>query len=71
MDGFLPTDFTVNKYLFDKLYINRIQEDFCTKNSYPIVYILFDLNTSIAYVGESTNALARMLSHLSHPDKKN
>lgn len=70
MDGFLPTDFTVNKYLFDKLYIDRIQEDFYTKNSYPIVYILFDLNTSIAYVGESTNALARMVNHLSNPEKK-
>ncbi|AEH02127.1 DUF2075 domain-containing protein [Lacinutrix sp. 5H-3-7-4] len=70
MDGFLPTDFTVNKYLFDKLYINRIEEDFYTKNSYPIVYILYDLNTSIAYVGESTNAISRMTNHLSHPDKK-
>ena len=46
MDSFLSTDFNVNKYLFDKLYINRIEdEDFFTKNSYPIVYILYDLNT--------------------------
>ena len=70
MDSFLPTDFNVNKYLFDKLYINRIEdEDFFTKNSYPIVYILYDINTSIAYVGESTSALSRMLNHLSHPEK--
>lgn len=70
MDGFLPTDFSVNKYLFDKAYIHNIEEDFYTKNSYPIVYILYDLNTSIAYVGESTNALSRMINHLSHPDKR-
>ena len=70
MDNILPTDFNVNKYLFDKLYINRIEdEDFFTKNCYPIVYILYDLNTSIAYVGESTTALKRMLNHLSHPEK--
>lgn len=70
MDGFLPTDFSVNKYLFDRLYIDRIEDEFHTKNSYPIVYILYDLNTSIAYVGESTNALKRMLNHLSHPEKR-
>lgn len=70
MSTFLPSDFVVNQYLFDKLYINRIEEDFHTKNSFPIVYILYDLSTGIAYVGESTNALNRMHNHLSHPDKK-
>lgn len=70
MDSFLPTDFNANNFIFDKLYINRIEEDdFFIKNSYPIVYILYDLNTSIAYVGESTNALSRMLNHLSHSEK--
>ena len=67
MNNFLPDDFTVNHYLFDKLYINRIEDDYYTKNSYPIVYILYDLSTSTAYVGESTSALSRMLNHLSHP----
>ena len=70
MNNFLPDDFTVNHYLFDKLYINRIEDDYYTKNSYPIVYILYDLSTSTAYVGESTSALSRMLNHLSHPEKK-
>lgn len=70
MNNFLPSDFTVNQYLFDKLYIKRIEDDYYTKNSYPIVYILYDLSTSIAYVGESTSALSRMINHLSHPEKK-
>ena len=70
MDEFLSTDFSVNRYTFDKLYINKIDEDYYTKNSFPIVYILYDINTSIAYVGASINALNRMKNHLSHPDKK-
>lgn len=70
MDGFSTNDFNISRYLFDKLYLNRIAEDFYTKNSYPGVYILYDLNSSKAYVGESTRALSRMTNHLSHPDKK-
>ena len=69
MEELISTDFTINKYLFDKLYINRIEDDYYTQNLYPIVYILYDLNTSIAYIGESTNALSRMQNHLSHPEK--
>ena len=69
MEELIPTDFVINKYLFDKLYISRIEDDYYTQNLYPIVYILYDLNTSIAYVGESTNALSRMQNHLSHPEK--
>ena len=34
-------------------------------------YILYDTKTMVAYVGESTNAIARMNNHLSHPEKKN
>jgi hypothetical protein len=69
MSTFLPTEYLVNEYLFNKLYINKIEDDFYTKNSYPIVYIIFDLNTNIAYVGESTSAISRMNNHLSHPVK--
>ncbi|APA65655.1 DUF2075 domain-containing protein [Maribacter sp. 1_2014MBL_MicDiv] len=70
MGNISPSDFRVANYLFDKLYIERIEDDYHVKNSYPIVYILYDLKRSIAYVGESTSALSRMLSHLSHPEKK-
>lgn len=69
MSNFLPNEFIINDYIFDKLYINRIEENFYTKNTYPIVYIIFDLNSKIAYVGESTNAINRMNNHLSHPNK--
>jgi len=70
MSNISPSDFIVTNYLFDKLYIERIEDNYHIKNSYPIVYILYDLKSSIAYVGESTSALSRMLNHLSHPEKK-
>lgn len=69
MSSFLPNEFIISDYIFDKIYINRIENDFHTKNLFPIVYIIFDLNTKIAYVGESTNAVNRMNNHLAHPEK--
>tara|TARA_R110002020_G_scaffold156218_2_gene338064 strand:+ start:44804 stop:46495 length:1692 start_codon:yes stop_codon:yes gene_type:complete len=62
-------DFTINKYLFDSFDSYNV-DDVHTLNNYPVVYIIFDTNTSIAYVGESTNAINRMQNHLTHPDKK-
>lgn len=60
-----------NSYTFAKPYISRIEADYFTKNQYPIVYIIYDQDQKIAYVGESTNAINRMNNHLSHPEKKN
>lgn len=61
----------VTNYPFNKVDIGLINNDSLARDAYPIVYILYDTKTMIAYVGESTNALARMNNHLSHPEKKN
>ena len=61
----------VTNYPFNKVDIGLINNDSLARDAYPIVYILYDLKTMVAYVGESTNAIARMNNHLSHPEKKN
>ena len=61
----------VTNYPFNKVDIGLINNDSLARDSYPIVYILYDTKTMVAYVGESTNAIARMNNHLSHPEKKN
>jgi DUF2075 family protein len=60
----------VTNYPFNKVDIGLINNDSLARDAYPIVYILYDTKTMIAYVGESTNAIARMNNHLSHPEKK-
>ncbi|MDC1168191.1 DUF2075 domain-containing protein [Flavobacteriaceae bacterium] len=61
----------VTNYPFNKVDIGLVNNNSLARDAYPIVYILYDTKTMIAYVGESTNALARMNNHLSHPEKKN
>ncbi len=61
----------VKSYPFNKIDIGLINNDDFARDSYPIVYILYNTETMIAYVGESTNAMNRMSNHLVHPEKKN
>ena len=60
----------VKSYPFNKVDIGLISNDAFARNAYPIVYILYNTETMIAYVGESTNAINRMSNHLTHPEKK-
>lgn len=64
----LNTNFTVNNYLFDKNHIHEIENEKYSKN-FPVIYILYDLDTKQAYVGESTNVINRMGNHLSNSKK--
>ncbi|MCF6213069.1 MAG: DUF2075 domain-containing protein [Flavobacteriaceae bacterium] len=61
----------VKSYPFNKLDIGLVSNDAFACNSYPVVYILYNTETMMAYVGESTNAINRMNNHLKHPEKKN
>ncbi len=47
-----------------------VNNDVFAREAYPIVYILYDTDTMMAYVGESTSAINRMNSHLSHFEKQ-
>ena len=60
----------VKSYPFNKADIGLINNDAFARDAYPIVYILYNTETMIAYVGESTNAINRMSNHLTHPEKK-
>ena len=60
----------VKSYPFNKADIGLINDDAFARDAYPIVYILYNTETMIAYVGESTNAINRMSNHLTHPEKK-
>ncbi len=62
-----PTNIT--SYPFNKKQIEYIKQDEFVSSNYPIVYIIYDDNNKIAYVGESTNAIMRMSNHLAHPEK--
>lgn len=69
MSSFTSSDFIASAYAFKQISISEIEQDLYTKN-FPIVYILYDVKSSKAYIGESASALKRMLSHLAHPQKK-
>ncbi|WP_339606370.1 DNA/RNA helicase domain-containing protein [uncultured Roseivirga sp.] len=60
----------VKSYPFNKADIGLISNDAFARGSFPIIYILYNTETMMAYVGESTNAISRMSSHLTHPEKQ-
>ena len=62
-----PTNIT--SYPFNKNQIEYIKQDEFANSNYPIVYIIYNVNSKVAYVGESTNAINRMANHLAHPEK--
>ena len=61
----------VRSYPFNKVDIGLVSNDTFACDTYPIVYILYNTKTMMAYVGESTNAITRMNNHLAHPEKQN
>ena len=60
----------IKSYPFNKIDIGLVSNDVFAREAYPIVYILYNTETMMAYVGESTNAINRMSNHLSHPEKQ-
>lgn len=66
----LKGEFIINRYDFNSNLFNEFQNLHYTKDLWPIVYILSDGSIKKAYVGETTDAFARMSSHLRNEDKK-
>jgi DUF2075 family protein/SOS-response transcriptional repressor LexA/predicted GIY-YIG superfamily endonuclease len=56
--------FSIKKFDFDLSLINDFNNIHYVKDLWPVVYILSDGNVNEAYVGETTDAYARMSSHL-------
>lgn len=63
-------DFVVKRYDFNEDLFNEFQNVHYANSLWPIVYIISDRNIKEAYVGETTDTLARMSSHLKN-DAKN
>jgi DUF2075 family protein/phage repressor protein C with HTH and peptisase S24 domain len=60
----------IKSFPFNKNDIGLVSNDAFAREAYPIVYILYNTDTMMAYVGESTNAINRMSNHLAHPEKQ-
>jgi DUF2075 family protein/predicted GIY-YIG superfamily endonuclease/SOS-response transcriptional repressor LexA len=56
--------FSIKKFDFDFSLISDFNNIHYVKDLWPVVYILSDGNVNEAYVGETTDAYARMSSHL-------
>lgn len=64
------TNFSIEEFDFDaNLDSNAVNSRFA-KDLWPIVYILSDGKTKVAYVGETTDAFSRMKAHLGHDLKQ-
>ncbi len=59
----------IKKYNFNKDVLSKINGDHYVSGLWPLVYILSDENFKEAYVGETTDALSRMSSHLKNSEK--
>lgn len=60
----------VNRYLFSKEALADIQENAYAETNWPLVYILSDDRSKKAYVGETTDTLTRLTTHLKHDEKR-
>lgn len=60
----------VNRYPFSKEALADIQNNAYAGNSWPLVYILSDDKHLHAYVGETTDTLTRLSTHLKHDEKR-
>ncbi|WP_241051773.1 DNA/RNA helicase domain-containing protein [Achromobacter xylosoxidans] len=60
----------VNRYRFSTETLTELETNAYAAGNWPLVYILSDGTTRCAYVGETTDTLARLGTHLKHPQKK-
>lgn len=61
--------FEIKKYDFDHKSLSEIQGNHFVSGLWPLVYILSDGNVKEAYVGETTDAMSRMATHLKNNTK--
>jgi hypothetical protein len=60
----------VNRYRFSTETLAEIETDAYAANNWPLVYILSDRKTRRAYIGETTDTISRLGTHLKHPHKQ-
>lgn len=60
----------VQSYPFSKETISGLSENAYATTNWPLVYILSDERKLKAYIGETTDALTRLSTHLKHDEKQ-
>jgi DUF2075 family protein len=69
IDPLFSSTLLISKYTFSKDTIREISNNQFVKNQWPLIYIISSDKIKEAYVGESTNALSRMLNHLTNEER--
>lgn len=59
----------VNRYIFSLKAMDDIRSNAYASNYWPLVYVLSDGIKERAYIGETTDTLTRMSTHMKHNDK--
>jgi len=59
----------VNRYDFSKNSLDDIRNNAYASDQWPLVYVLSDGKKKCAYIGETTDTLTRMTTHLKHNEK--
>jgi predicted GIY-YIG superfamily endonuclease len=59
----------VNRYPFSLETMGEIRNNAYASNYWPLVYVLSDGIKELAYIGETTDTLTRMYTHMKHNDK--
>ncbi|TNE55199.1 MAG: DUF2075 domain-containing protein [Bacteroidetes bacterium] len=65
----IPTQIKINHYDFESSLFENLSANHFAKDLWPLVYILSDQETKIAYIGETTDTYSRMGTHLKHYKK--
>lgn len=60
----------VQRYPFSREALNDLRNNAFATGSWPLVYVLSDDNHLRAYIGETTDTLTRLSTHLKHDDKR-
>src|SRR5699024_1080694 len=63
------TEFDIKTYEFSSEVLDRIHDNNFAYNLLPVVYILNGGKNPNTYVGESTNVISRINTHLSNDEK--
>ena len=69
IDPLFASTLLISKYTFSKDTIREISNNQFVKNQWPLIYIISSDKIKEAYIGESTNALSRMLNHLTNEER--
>jgi DUF2075 family protein/predicted GIY-YIG superfamily endonuclease/SOS-response transcriptional repressor LexA len=65
----IPAQVKIEQYDFENGLFDKFNTNHFAKDLWPLVYILSDGDTKTAYIGETTDAYARMSAHLKHKKK--